>query len=110
MKDTIIIAVDSKCADIFFEFSKENPHDFLPVKHKSFIGSNEIIEFIVTITPSMLTALTGYLVARIQNSRQEIKIKKGDLEIELKNTNLTPETALNILMQLEQKPRQNEQR
>jgi len=108
MKDTIIIAVDSKYADIFFDFSKENPNDFLPVKHKSFIGSSEIMEFIVTITPPMLTALTGYLIARMQNSRQGIKIKKGDLEIELKNTHITPDVALNLLMQLEQKPRQNE--
>ena len=104
----IIIGVDSSCVELFSEFAKEHKDLVLQIGHKSFIGGNEITEFIVTITPHLLTALASYFVARIQNSKTEIKIKKGDLEIELKNTDITPETALNILKQLEQGQNCNE--
>lgn len=98
----MIIGVDFSCEDIFLEFAKEQPDVVLPISQKSFIGGNEISEFVVTVTPHLLTALASYFVARVQISRKEIKIKKGDLEIEIKNTDITPETALDILKQLEQ--------
>lgn len=108
MDNEMIIAVNLECADVFTDFAQEYPDFILPVEHKSFVGSNEIMEFVVTIVPHVLTALATYLVARIQISKKEIKLKKGDLEIEIKNTDITPEMALELLNKLEQRDSNNE--
>lgn len=101
--DYIIIAVNSESAYIFFDFANDNPSLMLPIDHKAFIGSNEIREFIVTLGPATLSALATYLVARIQYSKKEIRIKKGDTEIEIKNVDLSPDEVMNMLLELEQK-------
>ena len=101
----MIIAINRECIELFEDFADAHSDSFQIVQHKSIAGSKEIVEILVTITPHILTALTAYLVARIQSSKKEIKIKKGDLEIELKNIDITPETAMSLLTQLEQKPR-----
>lgn len=108
MDNEIIIAVNLECADVFTDFAQEYPEFILPVEHKSFVGSSEIMEFIMTVTPHVLTALATYLVARIQISQKEIKLKKGDLEIEIKNTDITPEMAWDLLNKLEQGDSNNE--
>lgn len=105
MDRQIVIAVDSEYAEIFEEFACDSDNEMTQVNHRQFIGGQDLVEFIVELTPHLLTALTTYLVARYQNTKKEIKIKKGDLEIELKNTDLTPEDTLSILEKLEQKPR-----
>ncbi len=105
MDRKVVIAVDSDCAEIFEEFAHDSNNEMTQVNHRQFIGGQDLVEFIVELTPHLITALTTYLVARLQNSKKEIKIKKGDLEIELKNTDLTPENTLKILEKLEQKPR-----
>lgn len=76
MDDIIIIAVNKESSDVFIEFAKEHSETFQVIEHKSFIGSKEIIEFIVTVTPHLLTALAAYLVARIQNSKKKLELKK----------------------------------
>lgn len=101
--DYIIIAVNAECAHIFSNFSNINPELMLAIEHKAFIGPDEIMEFIVTLGPATLSALAAYLVAQIQYSKKEIRIKKGDTEIELKNVDLTPEEVMNMLLKLEQK-------
>ncbi|MBQ8002964.1 MAG: hypothetical protein IJ297_05935 [Clostridia bacterium] len=108
MDKDIVIAINMECADVFIDFAKENPDFILPVEHKSFVGSNEIMEFIITVTPHALTALASYLIARTQLLKKEIKLKKGDIEIEIKNADITPETALQLLEKLEQQTHNNE--
>ena len=63
------------------------------------------MEFMIDITPEFLAALSAYLIAKVQASKKEIRIKKGDMEIELKNANITPEGVLEMLTKLEQKTR-----
>ena len=77
----IIIAVNMESADIFSGFSDSYPEFSLPIEHKAFIGPDEIMEFIITLGPPALSALAAYLVARLQNAKKEIKIKKGEMEI-----------------------------
>ena len=96
MDEKLIIAVNSDCAEIFEKFM-QNHDGITKVEHRSFIGGNEIVDFIVELTPQLLTALTTYLIARLQNSKKEIKVRKGDLEIELKNTNLTLDDTVEFL-------------
>ena len=99
----IIIAVNMESADIFSGFSDSYPEFSLPIEHKAFIGPNEIMEFIITLGPPALSALAAYLVARLQNAKKEIKIKKGEKEIELKGINITPDEVMKLLLKLEQK-------
>ena len=102
MNKEIIIAVNVDCSNLFFDFAKEYPESVIAVKVNPLIDISEFQEFIINITPHLLTALTAYLVARIQNLKKEIKIKKGNIEIEIKNTNITPDTVLSLLEKLEQ--------
>ena len=90
-------------ADIFSGFSDSYPEFSLPIEHKAFIGPDEIMEFIITLGPPALSALAAYLVARLQNAKKEIKIKKGEMEIELKGINITPDEVMKLLLKLEQK-------
>lgn len=103
MEKEIIIAVNEEDAQIFKDFCEEYPDSMVYVERKAFIGITEVAEFMVEITPALLAALSAYLVARTQSSKKEIRIKKGDIEIELKDNNITPETVLQMLEKLEQK-------
>lgn len=100
--DYIIIAVNTDSAEIFLDFAKQNPDLVLPVEHKAFIGPDEIMEFIITLGPPTLSALAAYLVARIQYAKKEIKFKKGDIEVELKGTDISPDEVMEMLLKLEQ--------
>lgn len=106
MSREIIIAVNEETSQIFKVFSEENPEKMVFVERKAFIGITEIAEFMVDITPELLAALSAYMVARVQNSKKEIRIKKGDIEIELKDNNITPEVVLRMLEKLEQKTKE----
>lgn len=101
----MIIAVNEETSQIFKDFAEEYKDNMTYIEHKAFIGITEIAEFMLDITPELLSALSAYLIAKIQSSQQEIRIKKGDIEIELKNTDITPEGVLQILKKLEQKTR-----
>ena len=101
--DYMVIAVDSESADIFGDFAHERPDLIFPVEHKGFNGSNEIMEFIVAVGPAALSALGAYLVARLQYTKKELKIKKGDTEIELKGYDIAPSDVMDILLKLEHK-------
>lgn len=103
MEKEIIIAVNEENAQIFKDFSEEYPDGMVYVERKAFIGITEVAEFMVEITPALLAALSAYLAARTQSSKKEIRIKKGDIEIELKDNNITPEVVLQMLEKLEQK-------
>ena len=46
----IIIAVNMESADIFSGFSDSYPEFSLPIEHKAFIGPDEIMEFIITLS------------------------------------------------------------
>ncbi len=106
MSREIIIAVNEETSQIFKVFSEENPEKMVFVERKAFIGITEIAEFMVDITPELLAALSAYMVARVQYSKKEIRIKKGDIEIELKDNNITPEVVLRMLEKLEQKTKE----
>lgn len=101
----IIIAVNKESAQILKEFSEEYPDIMVYIERKAFIGISEVVEFMVEISPELLAALSAYFVAKIQSSKKEIRIKKGDIEIELKDTNITSEIILQMLEKLEQKTR-----
>ena len=101
----MIIAVNEETSQIFKEFAEERENDFVYIEHKAFIGIIEVVEFMVDITPELLAALSAYLIAKVQSSQKQIRIKKGDMEIELKNINITPEGVLELLEKLEQKKR-----
>lgn len=103
MEKEIVIAVNEESSQILKDFSEEYPECMVYVERKAFIGITEVAEFMVKITPELLAALSAYLVARIQSSKKEIRIKKGDIEIELKDNNITPEVVLQMLEKLEQK-------
>lgn len=103
MEKEIIIAVNKENAPIFKDFSEEYPDSMVYVERKAFIGITEVAEFMVEITPELLAALSAYFVARMQSSKKKIRIKKGDIEIELKNTDVTPDIVLQMLEKLEQK-------
>lgn len=105
----MIISVNTESADIFLDFADSNPDIILPIQHKAFIGPDEIMEFIVTLGPATLSALAAYFVAKIQYSKKEIRIKRGETEIELKNVDLTPDDVMDMLLKLDQR-NQNEQR
>ncbi|MDE7327660.1 MAG: hypothetical protein K2N63_15520 [Lachnospiraceae bacterium] len=105
MNRKIIISVNSDCSELFEDFANVSENEMTLVSHKQFIGGQELVDFIVELTPHLITALTTYLVTRVKNSKKEIKIKKGDLEIELKNTDLTPDDTLSLLEKLEHKSR-----
>ena len=97
----ILIAMNADCSDLFQHFSDEYPEDALPVDHKAFIGFDAIKEFIITLSPPAIAALSAYLVARLSNN--DITIKKGDIEIHLKGPKFTKDDALDMLKTLEQK-------
>lgn len=101
----MIIAVNEESAEIFKEFAKKNDNIYC-VEHKAFIGLTEITEFMIDISPEFLAALSAYLIAQLQ-CKTEIRIKKGDMEIEIKDKNITPDMVLDILNKLEQKGRDN---
>ena len=101
MADTTIIAVNPESADIFLDFANEYPHLIRPVEQKTLIAFAQVTEFILAITPTLLTALSAFLVARVQKSKSDIRIKSGDKEIEIKNTRMTPEEILALLKELE---------
>lgn len=103
MEKEIVIAVNEESSQILKDFSEEYPESMVYVERKAFIGITEVAEFMVEITPELLAALSAYFVARIQSSKKEIRIKKGDIEIELKDSNITPEVVLQMLEKLEQK-------
>lgn len=105
----MIIAVSIESSEIFLDFASEHPDLALPVEHKAFIGPNEIMEFIITIGPPALSALAAYLVARIQYTKKEITVKKGDIEITLKGIDITPNEVLEMLLKLEQKKSDEQQ-
>lgn len=105
MEKEIIIAVNEENAQIFMDFSVEHSDSMVYVERKAFIGITEVTEFMVEITPELLAALSAYFIAKIQYSKKEIRIKKGDIEVELKDNNITPETVLQLLEKLEQKPK-----
>lgn len=94
----IIIAVNMESADIFSGFSDSYPEFSLPIEHKAFIGPDEIMEFIITLGSPALSALAAYLVARLQNAKKEIKIKKREMEIELKGINITPDEVMKSIL------------
>ena len=106
MKKEIIIAVNEESAQILKEFCKEYPDSMVYIERKAFIGITEVVEFMVEITPELLAALSAYLIARKQYSQKEIRIKKGDIEIDLKDNNITPENVLKMLEKLEQKTKE----
>ena len=97
----ILIAMNADCSDLFQHFSDEYPEYALPVDHKAFIGFDAIKEFIITLSPPAIAALSAYLVARLSNN--DITIKKGDIEIHLKGSKFTKDDALDMLKTLEQK-------
>lgn len=101
--DYMIIAINKDCSNVFSDFANQYPEFALPVEHEAFIGSDQIMEFIITLGPATLSALAAYFVARVQNTKKEIRIKKQDLEIEIKGYNITPEEVMDTLLKLEQK-------
>lgn len=101
MNREMIISVDIGYADVFIEFADKHPEVVMPVRHKASIGGVEIVDFIIQISPELLAALSAYLVAKVQLSKHTIKLKKGEVEIELTNTELTPDEALELLKKLE---------
>lgn len=101
----MIIAVNEETSQIFKDFAEEYENSIVYIEHKAFVGITEVVEFMVDITPEFLAALSAYLIAKVQASKKEIRIKKGDIEIELKNANTTPEGVLEMLGKLEQKTR-----
>lgn len=103
MNKEIIIAVNEESAEIFKDFAEQYPEYITYVEHKALIGVTEVAEFIIEIAPEVIAALSAYFIARIQCSKKEIRIKKGDLEIELKNIDITPEKVMELLSRLEQK-------
>ena len=103
MKREAIIMVNKESAQIFKDFSKQYPEYMCYVERKAFIGIVEMAEFFVEISPELLAALSAYFVAKLQNTKKEIRIKKGELEIEIKDTNVTMEMILQLLEKLEQK-------
>ncbi len=103
MEKEIIIAVNEEDSQVFKDFSREYPDKMVYVERKAFIGITEVVEFMVEITPELIAALSAYFVARMQFSKKEIRLKKGDIEVEIKNTDVTPEIVLQMLEKLEQK-------
>ncbi len=101
----MIIAVNEETSQIFKDFAEEYENGIVYIEHKAFVGMTEVVEFMIDITPEFLAALSAYLIAKVQASKKEIRIKKGDMEIELKNANITPEGVLEMLTKLEQKTR-----
>lgn len=96
----MVISIDADSADLFYEFASINPQQMKVVNHKSFFGQVDMIDFIVEISPTLISALTSYLIMRIKNSEKKVKIKKDGLEIELTNTNITPEDTIDLLEKL----------
>lgn len=97
----IIISVDANSADLFKEFSNANPKEMKLVKHKSFLGQVDMVDFIVELSTTLVEALTSYLIIRKQTSKKKIIIKKNGVEIELDNTDMTPEDTIDLLKKLE---------
>ena len=101
MEKEIIIAVNEESAEIFKEFAEQYPEYMMYIEHKALIGVKEVVEFLVQVTPSLIAALLQYLIAK--QAKGDIRIKKGDIEIELKNVDITPEQVIKLLEKLEQK-------
>lgn len=98
--DYIVISVDVEHSDVFLDFAKENPAYILPIEHRALIGSGDFMEFVITLGPAALSALAAYLVARLQFSKKAIKIKKGDIELEIDNVKLSSDEIVNFFMRL----------
>ena len=101
----MIIAVNEESSLFFKDFADEYGDNIVCVEHKAFVGITPIVEFMIDITPEFLAALSAYLIAKIQASQKEIRIKNGDIEIELKSNNITTHEVLEMLEKLEQKTR-----
>ena len=100
--EACVIAVNLETSDVFKEFATENSDYMTWVEHRSFSGMTELAEFIVKITPECLAALSAFLIARIKRDNVVI-VQKGDLKIELRNTDLSPKETLELLQALEEK-------
>ena len=97
------IEVDINCSEVFLDFSKEYPELMIPVKEKAIIGNEQLQEFIVTIGPPLVSALSAFFVAKLKYSKGSIHIKKGDFEFDLSNVKITPEKVEELLKRLEKK-------
>lgn len=104
MDEKMVIAVNPESADIFSDFAQQHP-EFMEPKdtQKLLIGSEQLVEFLIAVVPAMITAFATYLAARIAAAGKSIRIKVGDYEIELTNTDLTPDAIIELLSKLEKK-------
>lgn len=103
MGKEIVIAVNEEDSQIFKDFAEEYPDKMVYVERKAFVGITEVAEFMVEISPELIAALSAYFVAKMKFSKREIRLKKGEIELEIKNTDVTPEIVLQMLEKLEQK-------
>ena len=107
MTGKIIITMNSESAEMFKEFASEYPNEFFLLTKHNF-SFQDMTEIIVTITPSLLSALTAYLVARLKyskgNEQNEIVIKSGEIEIRLKKQDINPESVVEMIEKLQASP------
>lgn len=100
MDEQLVLVVNAEDDSLFSDFSKENPDFMIPVTHKSFSGSTPLSEFLVTVTPAFLSALSAFLIARIPKSKSDVRVKVGEKEVEIKNSRMTNQEVLDLIKQL----------
>lgn len=92
-----VIKVDQINYELFKEFSKDHSQLMWEFKSDYFTGSELVHDFIVTIGPTILTALSSYIIAKIPKENEYIKFKNGEKEVELKVKTITHEDVARIL-------------
>jgi len=100
MDEQLVIVVNTEDDSLFSGFAKEYPSYMTQVTHRSFSGSIPLSEFLVTVTPAFLSALSAFLIARIPKSKSDIRVKVGEKEVEIKNTRMTNKEVLDLIKQL----------
>lgn len=101
MDERVILAVNPESADVFSDFAQKYPELMEPAHNGRLpIGMDQVVEFIIAVTPALISALATYFAARIAASGKSIRIKKGNNEIEITNTDLSPEKILELLTKL----------
>jgi len=87
--------------DVFRDLSEKCPEQVLEVKGKGLLGDTGVVDFIVQITPYVITALTSIFVTRLQNkSNTSVSIKLNGKELELKNIKVSEETIKSFIEQV----------
>lgn len=106
--EKIIISVNVESVSILEDYIKENPdnEDIVEISRISLVGGVELVDFIISLTPALISSLTVFLVAKMKYAQErKIIIKSGDNSVEITNEDLDCQKVEKILRAMQRNDR-----